>query len=576
MPKLLITPDLTLYRALRKVIEEYPERPAVTFGDRTLTYRELGEKIDVLARGLRSLGVGPDDKVAIILPNCLEMVYAFFAPSALGAVIVPLNPVYRQQEFAHILADSEATVVIAEPKPRGNDVQGILQALRPSLPGLRHLILRGEAAAGFIALADLEGDKEPLSPDAVSPDTLCALVYTSGTTGVPKAVMHSHRSMLSAVSQGEGRVKAIMHPLNLARMVRQYGLRLVRSGLKQTVMLSPTPMHVLLGYSQLLYGLLFGFRIVVAERFHPGKVLQLVEQQRVSLLTLAPTQLAALLNSRELEKYDYSSLIYIALGAAPVPPALLRRAREVFRCPVLIGFGATETGGGALVTMASDAEHLQAESVGRLFPGMEAKVVDDERRELPRGETGELAVRLGSTMLGYWKAPELTAQTIDKEGYYYTGDLATMDEAGYVRIVGRKKDMIIRGGQNVYPAEIEHHLMSKPGIQQVAVVGVPDPLAGESVWAFVVPQAGATITSEDVWSYCRGELAPFKVPSQVRIVESLPMTATEKVRKFVLREAAVKEIEAAGAGATAAQTMAAGTSAARPFSQPESEGETSS
>jgi fatty-acyl-CoA synthase len=269
-------------------------------------------------------------------------------------------------------------------------------------------------------------------------------------------------------------------------------------------------------------------------------------------------------------------MVYIGVGAAPVPPAMVRRAREVFKCPVIIGFGATETGGGNLMTLMSDEEVLQSESVGRLIPGMEAKVIDADRRELPRGETGELAVRMASTMLGYWKAPELTAQALDKEGWYYTGDLATMDQQGYVRIVGRKKDMIIRGGQNVYPAEIEHHLISKPGIQQVAVVGVPDAMAGEKVWAFVVPKEGATVAPADVMGYCRGELAPFKVPDQVRIVDSVPMTPTQKVRKFELRNRALEELRSDGTEAVTAKAMAAGSSAAKPFSTPEGEGETQS
>jgi fatty-acyl-CoA synthase len=199
-----------------------------------------------------------------------------------------------------------------------------------------------------------------------------------------------------------------------------------------------------------------------------------------------------------------------------------------------------------LATNPFDPERLQTETVGRLFPGIEAKVVDEARHEVPRGLAGELALRLPSAMRGYYKAPEITTQALDAEGWYYTGDLATMDEQGYVRIVGRQKDMIIRGGQNVYPAEIESHLLSKPGIQSVAVVGVPDPLAGERVWAFVVPQEGVKLTPADVLNYCRGELTPYKVPDQVRIVDSLPMTATGKVQKFALRDMVLQEQRSAG------------------------------
>lgn len=558
MPKLLITPDLTLYQALHRVIAEHPERPALTFGNRTLTYRELGEKVDALARGLRELGVGPGDKVAIILPNCLEFVYAFFAPAALGAVIVPLNPVYRQKEIQHILLDSEASVVIADPHPMGNNVQGILDAIRPFLPKLRHVILRGRSAPGFISLADLKGDTAPLTPERVSPDDLCALVYTSGTTGVPKAVMHSHRSMISAVSQGENKFKRpfLVRLWHLLRLMRQYDTRFLRWGLRQSTYLGPSPMHALLGYSALLYGLLYGSRVVITDRFHPTKVLELIEREHITSMTAAPTMVAALLNSQEFPRYDLSSLLYILMGAAPCPPDLVRRARQAFGCPVVIAFGATEVGGATMVTDPFDPEPFQAETVGRLLPGMEAKIVDEQRREMPRGKVGELALRLGSVMLGYYKAPEITAQALDEDGWYYTGDLAAMDERGYVRIMGRKKDMIIRGGQNVYPAEIENHLLSKPGIQSVAVVGVPDPLAGERVWAFVVPQEGVALTPADVWNYCRGELAPYKVPDQVRIVDTLPMTSTGKVQKFLLRNMALQERQSVSANPNTTKSMA--------------------
>jgi fatty-acyl-CoA synthase len=186
---------------------------------------------------------------------------------------------------------------------------------------------------------------------------------------------------------------------------------------------------------------------------------------------------------------------------------------------------------------------MQTDTVGRVFPGVRVKVVDDQRRELPLGQVGELACHMDGVMKGYYKAPESTAEALNDEGWYYTGDLAVMDEKGYVRIVGRKKDMIIRGGQNIYPVEIEHFLMTHPAIQAVAVVGVPDEVGSENVWAYVVPQPGANLTSKEVLDYCQGEIAPYKVPSEVRLLDALPMTPTTKARKFKLREMALQEIE---------------------------------
>ncbi|MGE5137901.1 MAG: class I adenylate-forming enzyme family protein [Rudaea sp.] len=544
----VITTDLTLDQALNKIAARYPRRKAVSFNGETLTFSELRRRVDRLASGLQTLGVCSGDRVALLLPSCLEFPVAFFAPSALGAVVVPLNPIYRQKEIQHILADSEAAVVIADPRPLGNDVQGILAALRPSLPSLRHVILRGPAAPGMLSLTELPDPRGPLPPP-VSPASLCALVYTSGTTGQPKAVMHSHSSMISAVAQSE---KSLNEPLHLQiwhllMLVRQYGRRFLRPGLGQLNLLSVAPLHSLIGYGFCLYGLLYGHHLVIADRFQPARVLELIEQQQVNAMILTPSMLAALLDSPELGRRRVSSLLAVFVAAAPTPPDLVRRARTAFGCPVLVGFGATEVGGLTLMPDFFDPVRLQSETVGKPFPGMEARIVDEHHDQLPTGETGELALRLASNMLGYYMAPELTTANLGADGWYFTGDLATMDGAGYIRIVGRKKDMIIRGGQNIFPAEIEAFLLARPGIENAAVIGVPDSVAGERVWAFILPRAGSTQTPADITNYCRAELAPYKVPDQVRIVETLPLTTTGKVQKYVLQEKALQEVNGTSA-----------------------------
>jgi fatty-acyl-CoA synthase len=541
MSQQILTAEMTLYRALKAVIEQSPDRPALVFEGRTVTYRELGEQVDRLARGLAGLGVRAGDKVAIALPNSLEFVYAFFAPAALGAAIVPINPVYRQKEIQHILSDCEAATIITDPRPMGNDMLAIIDSARASLPCLRNLIVRGEAPEGAISLESLPQSQVTLTPDAVASTDLCAFIYTSGTTGVPKAVVQTHRSMLGAVLRGESGVRTALSPRTLIKLLTQYGFRFVRWSRRQTTLLSPAALHALLGYSALIYGLSYGFRVVLTDRFHPGKVLNLIRDEHVNVLVAAPTMVSALLNSQEFSRAKVSSLLYLTMGAAPCPPELVRRARIALGCPVVVTFGTTEIGGGTFFTSPFTDEKLQSETVGRLVPGMEAKIVDDERRPLPTGKAGEIAVRLPSMMVGYHNAPELTSQTLDSDGWYYTGDLATIDDQGFVRIVGRKKDMIIRGGQNVYPAEIEAHLSGKPGILEISVVGVPDDAVGERIWAFVVPAAGVNIMPADVIGYCRGELAPFKVPDRVEMVTELPMTPTGKVQKFILRERALKQ-----------------------------------
>jgi fatty-acyl-CoA synthase len=543
-----VNPEMTLYGALQTSARAYPNRPAVSCGTETLSYHELARRVTSLAGALQRLGVRRGEKVAIILPNCLEYVYAFYAPGALGAAIVPINYIYRQKEIQHILADSEVVAVIADPKPLGNDVEAILAAVRPSLPNLRHVIFRGKAVEGCSQLESIMAEGGSPSASDASPDDLWALIYTSGTTGVPKAVMQSHRAVLSAAVQADAEYQPpLLRKLwTAARLVQRHGLHMAKYAVAPPTMLSPAPLHALLGYS-VLSGLLGGYRVVLADRFHPARVLELVEQEKVNAIVVAPTMLNALLHSPELQRRNLTSLILVLVSAALCPPELARRAREAFNCPVYIAFGATEIGGAPLTTNPFDADVLQTETVGRLLPGSEAKIVDDQRRTLPPGQVGELAFRLKSNMLGYYKAESLTAQTMDADGWYYTGDLATIDQKGYVRIAGRRKDMIIRAGQNVFPAEIEAHLLNKQEILNAAVVGVPDDLTGERVWAFVAPVAGAALTATDVWDHCRRDLAAFKVPDQVRVVAELPLTSTGKVQKYLLRQMAQQELMA-GAG----------------------------
>jgi acyl-CoA synthetase (AMP-forming)/AMP-acid ligase II len=330
----------------------------------------------------------------------------------------------------------------------------------------------------------------------------------------------------------------------LAKVLPRYGERLLRAAGRPQSFLSTVGFHTITGLEVMLQGLLMGDKLLIMPRFHPVETLQLIEKERVTIMVAVPMALSVLLRMKDLDRYDLSSLLICGTGSAPCPAELARQIQKRFGCAIHIGFGTTELAGGIAATSLEDSEDLQAETVGQAMPGMEIKIVDDERRELPPGGVGELACRGDSVMMGYWRAPDRTAEVVDEEGWYYTGDLATMDEQGYVRIVGRKKDMIIRGGQNIYPAEIENYLVAHDQIREAAVVGVPAPVGGERAWAFVILEEGAEMTAREVLDYCRMGMDAYKIPDKVRFVTDFPRATSGKPQKFKLYEMALREGQA--------------------------------
>jgi acyl-CoA synthetase (AMP-forming)/AMP-acid ligase II len=328
--------------------------------------------------------------------------------------------------------------------------------------------------------------------------------------------------------------------VQVAKAVARYGGRLLRSIGRPQTFLSTVGWHTITGLHVMLQGLLMGDRLVVMPRFQPRAALELVAQERVTVIVAVPMAYQIMLGLPDLDRYDTSSLLVCGTGAAPCPPSLAQEIRRCFGCAVYIGFGMTESAGGIACGSMADSNAQQNETVGRPMPGIDVRIVDEQRQDLPPGQVGELVVRGDGVMQGYYQAPELTAEVID-DGWLYTGDLATIDEKGYLRIVGRKKDLIIRGGQNIYPQEIESYLAGHPSIAEVAVVGVPAALGGESVWAFVRLAAGAEMTAPEVLAYCREALESYKIPSQVRFVSEFPRTDTGKPLKFELRDMALQE-----------------------------------
>ncbi len=541
----MLSSQMTLAEALRRVAEAHPKREALVCGETRLTYGQLWERIGRMASGLEALGVTRGDRVALGLAPGIEFASIFFATVGLGAVVMPLNPQMRPAGLLEMLRDAEARVAIFERVP---------EEVEASLPAV-HWVAAAENPEGRVSLDELLAyPPRPLpppggasDPGAPAPDDLAALLYTSGTTGRPKGAMHSHRSLIAPVVASVKLRELWLRRFNpgqaldMARAVMRYGTRLLRAAGRPQTFLSTTGWHTITGLEVLLQALLMGDRLVVLPRFHPREALRLVEQERVTILIAVPLAYQVMLGILEQENFDTSSLLICATGSAPCPPHLARAIRQRFGCAVHIGFGATETAGGIAATSLADSDAEQTETVGRPMPGVEVRIVDEARRPLPPGEIGELACRFEGVMLGYHRAPERTAEVLDDEGWYYTGDLAWMDKRGYLHIVGRKKDMIIRGGQNIYPAEIEAYLTAHPKIRQAAVVGVPGALGEESVWAFICLEERAEMTVQEVLDYCRAGLEPFQIPSQVRFLPELPQGEPGKSQKFKLREIAQAE-----------------------------------
>jgi acyl-CoA synthetase (AMP-forming)/AMP-acid ligase II len=505
-------------------------RPAsefIIFQGQRLTRRQVFARVKALAAGLQALGVQKGDRVATLLPGCPEAVYTIFLPSVLGNVNVPLNPLLGEHELRHILADCGAKVVIAAQNWYSQDHPATLARLLPELPDLRRVIVCGTSDGDgetFLPLRDVMSMGKSLHPVKVSADDTVLISYTSGTTGWPKGVVHTQGRYWGLA------VRAVNPRLNI---------RLLRC------LLLPFPPYHYAGLLGIVATLLAGGRVILMDRFTPRRMLEYIQTEKVSQIAGSPTMYQWLLRMPGQEQYDLSSVQRVTLSTEPCPPDLARALRERLGCHLENMYGTTES---MMIswTGPGDSWERVGRTVGRSVPGARVRIVDDERRPLPAGERGEIAVQTSQMMTGYYRDPELTAQVLDTEDWFYTGDVGTVDEDGYLSLVDRKKDLIIRGGENIYPAEIEQYLENHPLIRRAGVIGVLSRVGGETVWAYVEPQPGATLAAKEVLNFCRGQIAPFKIPAQIRFEERLPTTATGKVQKFKLRELAAKEITAHG------------------------------
>ena len=537
VPHSINYPSLSLYQLFQQSAKKYSQQPAVHFMGRELTYSELSSQIDALAAALAELGVKKGDRVAIHLPNCTQFPIAFFAVHAIGAVVVPCNPLYVAREMEYQLKDSGAETIITltrfykmikEVQPKTNLKNIVVSNIKDFFPGLLSFLYtvakekkegdRVEIAKEdhiFTGLLSKYAGKEPPAVE-VSPFDRAVFLYTGGTTGVSKGAVLQHRNLVANMFQvkawctdyQDGKEVA----LGVLPFFHSYGLTTV-----------------------LNLGLLNGAKLVLLPRFVLEDVLKTIDKQKPTLFPGVPTIYVAINNAPDLNKYDIKSIRICISGAAPLPVEVQQQFEKNTGGKLVEGFGLSET---SPVTHANPVYGVRKPgSIGLPMPDTEYKIVDVEtgEKELPIGEIGELCIRGPQVMEGYLNMPEENAQSI-RDGWFYTGDIARADEDGYTYIVDRKKDMVIAGGFNIYPRDIEEVLYAHPKIMEAAVAGINDPYRGETLKAYIVLKEGETMTEEEVTEHCKTNLAAYKVPKLVEFRPELPKTMIGKVLRRMLRE----------------------------------------
>lgn len=509
------------------------------------TWREVAQRVDALACGLLSIGIEPGDRVGIWSPNFSEWVLTQYATAKMGAILVCINPAYRPGELEYALNKVECKAIVCADQFKTSDYLGMLSELAPEiaqtkpgelqskrLPHLRWVVRMGEGnSPGMLNFAEVmqRGRNSNLVSrlreigEHLQADDAINIQFTSGTTGSPKGATLTHCNILNN-AWFVGKVMKFTEADRLCVPVPLYHCFGMVMGTLNSVTHGAT-------------------MVLPAPVFDPLEILKAVQAERCTALYGVPTMFIAELDHPQFKSFDVTSLRTGIMGGAPCPVEVMKRViAEMNMKDVTIAYGMTETSPVSFQTSTDDPLDKRVETVGRIQPRLECKIVDLEGRVVPIGERGELCTRGYSVMLGYWNDEQKTAEAIDRAGWMHTGDLATMDTDGYVKIVGRIKDMLIRGGENIYPREIEEFLYRHPKIQDVQVFGVPDEKFGEEACAWIRLKDGQSLTADEVKDFCKGQIAHYKIPRYVQFVSEFPMTVTGKIQKFVMRDRVVAEL----------------------------------
>ncbi len=553
--------NVTIGNLLDQRADELPDHEAVVysgypeFGDALnfrWSYREYRARANAVAKGLMALGLKKGDHLAVWSANVPEWPLLVMAAAKAGLVMVTINPVLRAAEVEYILKQGDVRALLFMAKIRDHDCLATIRALTVAgqengsviserLPLLRYVCLLSVPPAGLleqstwrptlfremVAGGTLISDEALAERQAsVTPMDALIVMYTSGTTGMPKGAVLTHNGLLN----------------NAVLLDLQYELFEHRRIEKKDVRFCVTAPFFHVGglVTGVFMPLYYGGTTHPLLAFDPLKAMQIISSERCHVMFAVPTMLIAMMHHPDFARYDLSSMVWIVAGGSPVSAVVVEQAQQRIGASISIVFGQTEGSGGLTVTRPDDTNEIKVATIGKPIPHVAVRIVDPETRTIvPVGQRGEIQYRGFLVMQGYYDMPERTAETIDHEGWVHSGDLATMDAQGYLSIVGRLKDMVIRGGENIFPREIEDVLIHHAKIADVQVVGVPDGFFGEEMLAVIVPKAGVQLTEEEVRAYCRGHISHQKIPRYIQFVQAYPMTASGKVQKFVLREQAI-------------------------------------
>lgn len=524
----------TFGQMLEETVAQNPDRAAIIYQDRRYTYREFQAAVNSFAQALINLGLSREDKLGLLLPDWPEYSIALYACAKLGVIVSSMNPLYRKMEVLTVFNHLEAKALIIPEEWRDFRFVDLLEEIRPQIPSLQHIIVKGKPGEGMLRFQTLLSQdwekklgagflEKYLAQKPVEADDLLEIAYTSGTTGRPKGVVETHNTRM-------------LHSAGIAERIKAS---------EKDVWLNMTPLFHTTGNCVVQHtAFLTGGTLILMGRYSTETCLRELERCKATIAVGVPTMFIDLMNHPSFGKTDVSSLRFALFTGAPMPPEVALQIVKKFKCGILQGDGTTECGSNVLSLPDSPIEVI-AESPGPpLAVGNEVKIVDPEtNRIVPVGVLGEICHRGPTNFLGYYKDPELTAEAVDGTGWFHSGDLGTMDEEGNIRLKGRIKDMIVRGGENIYATDLESILYTHPKVKECQVVGYPDERLGEKTLACIIPKkAGDPITREEIFEFMKDKTAKFKIPDQVVTMNDFPRTASGKIQKFRLREMAAEKI----------------------------------